>query len=312
MTISDIEIHMIRSGKGDCIHLRFIGSSGNPCNIVVDTGPTSTSGEFRKLYEGIIQKDCHIDILIITHYDDDHIGGILKLAISDPTLKIRKAVFNAYCGEKLSPFFSASQNQRLFHTLINTDIEYKGAIKGDVFDLDGAKITVIAPTEGRLLAARNEMQKEDEGFFSAVSDWSNSIENLMDAPYSTPDTSVANRASIAFVLEYNGFRLLFCGDAPAESIMDGLHNERSHFDLVKLPHHGSCRNISDGMLGLIKTESFLVCADGKSHPNKQTIAKLMKTFGNITVYSNYDWWREGFFIPEDEEFKKNLTFVLAG
>lgn len=47
MTINNMEINTIRSGKGDCIHLRFIGISGCPRNIVIDTGPTSTSGEFR-------------------------------------------------------------------------------------------------------------------------------------------------------------------------------------------------------------------------------------------------------------------------
>ena len=61
----------------------------------------------------------------------------------------------------------------------------------------------------------------------------------MAKPYPSSDTSIANQSSIVFTFEYAGTRILFCGDAWAENIPGGK------YDLVKLSHHGSIRNISD-------------------------------------------------------------------
>lgn len=88
----NLTISTIRSGKGDCVHICFIGSSGQPHNIIVDSGPTSSAGEFRNLLTSIIRSGETLDALIITHYDDDHIGGILKAC--DPGFT--EIYFNAY------------------------------------------------------------------------------------------------------------------------------------------------------------------------------------------------------------------------
>lgn len=109
----NLTISTIRSGKGDCVHIRFIGSSGQPHNIIVDSGPTSSAGEFRNLLTSIIRSGETLDALIITHYDDDHIGGILKAC--DPGFT--EIYFNAYAEATETENLSATQNQRLFHSL---------------------------------------------------------------------------------------------------------------------------------------------------------------------------------------------------
>ena len=88
---------------------------------------------------------------------------------------------------------------------------------------------------------------------------------------------VKDVSNIMDEMEYAGIRNLFCGDAWAENIPGGK------YDLVKLPHHGSIRNISDALLSRIQADTFLICADGTSHPNKQTIAKLLQQYGNISM-----------------------------
>ena len=128
------------------------------------------------------------------------------------------------------------------------------------------------------------------------------------------DSSIANQSSVVFLLEYCSFSLLFCGDAPAECILDGLHDiDCRIFDLVKLPHHGSIRNISDTLLNSINADSFLICADGSCHPDKQTVAKLLKRYGNIKIFSNYSWWLSGFILKEDYKYitKGRLSFDIC-
>ena len=110
---------------------------------------------------------------------------------------------------------------------------------------------------------------------------------------------------------YTDWELLIVDDCSTDdSIADGLITTQ-RFDLVKLPHHGSSRNISEKMFNLIDAESFLICADGTSHPNKQTISMLLKHYGSVTVYSNYNWWMNDFLQPDDLKYIKDnrLRFI---
>lgn len=152
--------------------------------------------------------------------------------------------------------------------------------------------------------------EEANAQLASVSDWTCSLDDLMAKPYPSSDTSIANQSSIVFTFEYAGIRNLFCGDAWAENIPGGK------YDLVKLPHHSSIRNISDALLSRIQADTFLICADGTSHPNKQTIAKLLQQYGNISIYSNYSWWMNGFLMTDDMKyiymsFEMDLKFATC-
>lgn len=298
ITFDNLSISTIRSGKGDCIHLRFVGVSGNPHNIIIDSGPTSTAGEFRNLIRTILAKSEKLDCLIITHYDDDHIGGILKVGDHG----FQDIYFNAYSGAEETENLSAIQNQRLFHSLPSTKV-HSSVLAGDRIVIDGAEIVIHAPTKESLARAMVKMQDADVQL-SATSDWGKPFDKLMEEQYPSSDTSIANQASIVFSFEYQATRLLFCGDAWADSIPSGK------FDIVKLPHHGSIRNISDELLSGIDTKMFLICADGTSHPNKKTIAKLLRKYGSITVYCNYSWWVNGFLLKEDMKYIENGSLSL--
>lgn len=265
---------------------------------IVDSGPTSSAGEFRNLLTSIIRSGETLDALIITHYDDDHIGGILKAC--DPGFT--EIYFNAYAEATETENLSATQNQRLFHSLDRSKI-HSSVLAGDEIAIDGARIIVHAPKPEMLSRAMAKME-EANAQLASVSDWTCSLDDLMAKPYPSSDTSIANQSSIVFTFEYAGIRNLFCGDAWAENIPGGK------YDLVKLPHHGSIRNISDALLSRIQADTFLICADGTSHPNKQTIAKLLQQYGNISIYSNYSWWMNGFLMTDDMKYIKNGNLKL--
>lgn len=296
MVVNGITISTIRSGKGDCIHLNF-----NGYNLIIDSGPTSTAGEFRRLCESILQNGQNLDALIITHYDEDHIGGILKTG----DLGFRDVYFNAYDGTVEDNNLSATQNQRLFHMMPEAIVHSKVLI-GDVIEIGGAKLTIHGPTSSVLSKVKEQM-KEADSQLGTISDWGFTLDELMERDYPSPDTSVSNQASIVFTFEYGECRLLFTGDAWSNHIQGG------HFDFVKLPHHGSARNLSDDMIRRLDTDTFLICADGTSHPNKLTVAKLLKLKEEVTVYSNYDWWMKGFLKSEDMKYIKDgrLEFRLS-
>ncbi len=299
--LQKITISTIRSGKGDCIHLRFV--SDKPYNIIIDTGPSSATGQFRHLCETILKSGEDIDCLLITHYDDDHIGGALKVT----NIPFKNVYFNAYDGVEDSSNLSAKQNQRLFHTLPQT-IVHSFVLASDKIQIGDAVLSVLAPSNEQLSKAKQEMKRVETPLSSITKDWNLSLKQLMEKTYPEPDASISNQSSIVFIFELNGLRMLFCGDAPAYTFVDGVDG---HFDLVKLPHHGSIKNISEALLSRIDADKFLICADGTSHPSKHTIAKIIQYYDcPITIYSNYSWWSNGFWQYSDNEIIKTKKLQL--
>lgn len=340
-------------GEGDCFLLSFNGKSGSKHNIVIDTGPSHSCMEFLKMYEEIVQKKECIDILIITHWDDDHLGGILR-AFSQCRVESIKELWINYketgCAVNLSgsldvmdALLSARQNRRLVQEALRQGISVRNRITaGMVVELDGAVIRIIAPSEKRLKEFwQDTTQSKDikqfpkqiayDALLAHRSDYGKNLSELMEAALSYRDRSRSNGASIAFIFELPSdfcklhcptTRILFTGDAPAEAICDGiaelLEEEKIcdgfaessesapiYFDWIKLPHHGSCGNISEEWPKYIRCRNYIISTDGVRHPDKQTIAKLLKwnlkRNENLEIYGNYSWWRDGFLAEEDKE-----------
>jgi len=124
----------------------------------------------------------------------------------------------------------------------------------------------------------------------------------MNMPIKGKDTSPNNRASVIMEVAYKGQKLLFTGDAWAEDILQVVGN--SSYDFIKLSHHGSVRNLSEEWSGKIKCQTYMICADGSTHPDKQTIAKLLKWNDEITIYGSTDWWTSMLNIEEQAKLEK--------
>ena len=79
-------LDVVRARKGDCLILHY-GSEGDPRIVLIDGGPRGVYAESLKdrLLEikderGIESgKPLPIDLLMVSHMDDDHIQGILEL-----------------------------------------------------------------------------------------------------------------------------------------------------------------------------------------------------------------------------------------
>jgi beta-lactamase superfamily II metal-dependent hydrolase len=93
------------------------------------------------------------------------------------------------------------------------------------------------------------------------------------------DRSPANGSSISFVFERDDVSVLFAGDARARTLAESLERlaeQRSvnkvRFDVVKLPHHGSMRNVSDAWLQWVDCEQWLISTNGDvfDHPDVET------------------------------------------
>ena len=145
-------------------------------------------------------------------------------------------------------------------------------------------------------------------------EWNKSIQYWMEHFIKLGnDESIANKASIAFLLIYEGVYTLFAGDAlPSEMVTAGKEFLRRSGDtkeylevaFIKLAHHGSSRNINHEFLHFFRTKSYLISTGGNSkyqHPGKGTFAVIAETLSegeSADIYGNYNWWNE------NQEFRK--------
>lgn len=106
-----------------------------------------------------------------------------------------------------------------------------------------------------------------------------SIENIaLQNSKKEIDNSVVNGSSISFIIEYKSKKLLFLADAHPDIINDKISKlEEKYFDLVKLPHHGSNRNITVDLIENLKSGLFLISTNGDKHghPDFDSLAKIL-------------------------------------
>ena len=87
-----MEIKMLKAKNGDCFIISHIDRKGNRHNIVIDGGPARAFQVNETVLKAANAEG--IDLMILTHTDDDHIGGLLKFFE-----KMEEIIWNRY-GKK--------------------------------------------------------------------------------------------------------------------------------------------------------------------------------------------------------------------
>ncbi len=89
------------------------------------------------------------------------------------------------------------------------------------------------------------------------------------------DNSPYNLSSIAVLAECGGKRMLLTGDARDDHVLAGLDEAgiatdgKTHVDILKLPHHGSIRNMRAEFFASVTADHYVISADGR-HGNPET------------------------------------------
>jgi hypothetical protein len=92
------------------------------------------------------------------------------------------------------------------------------------------------------------------------------------------DTSVFNLSSIVVLAEAAGKRMLLCGDARGDHVLEGLDaagagkDGVTQLDILKLPHHGSIRNVEQAFFERLPASHYVISADGRNgNPETATL-----------------------------------------
>ncbi len=317
-------LQMLPARKGDALWIQY-GDQQNPSNILIDGGNTGTGPRIVEQIEQLPAGKRHIELLVVSHVDGDHIEGILEL-LANPDLDVTfgDIWFNGWRHFKDCDLedFGPAQGEQLTAKLIEMKAPWNAHLKkkaivipdeGDlpIVELDGGmKLTLLSPTKQKLaelkpkweaeckkahlIPGEDETKKEvkPEGYESmGVID----IEELAEAPFKE-DVSEANGASIAFVAEFDNRRVLFSGDAHPSVLLDGINRmvpqegKRLRLNCVKMPHHGSKGNIMRELIEKLECPRYLFSTNGVQfkHPDKESVARvLMYGGGNADFVFNY-------------------------
>lgn len=101
---------MYKAGNGDCISIQ------TQTNFVLIDGGTALS--FDNWKESIVGQFEKIDLLIITHIDNDHTNGIIKLLDAEGRPKIKQVYFNGV-EQLFSNLDDANKSDRRIDTKLN-------------------------------------------------------------------------------------------------------------------------------------------------------------------------------------------------
>ena len=336
-----------RARKGDCLIVHY-GSKDEPGLVLIDGGPSQVYkphleprlGQIRKARGLGNNESLPVDLMMVSHIDDDHINGILELtkelveakASQQPLpLKIRsfwhntfddiigntpdelvasvKASFGAASlsgepdTEGLDPdaarvLASVGQGFRLrddarnLQLRINSQFGEKLVIaekNGAPIEIGkGLKITVAGPMKAELI----KLQKDHDAFLKK----NEADKKTKKALASFTDTSVANLSSLVLLAEVSKKSMLLTGDARGDKILEGLElagllkKGKMHVNILKMPHHGSDRNIDRVFFQRVTADHYVFSGNGEhGNPERETLQMLLDENGDneFTIHLTY-------------------------
>lgn len=340
-----LELEMLPAEHGDCLWLSW-GDPDDPRHLVIDGGPVD--GEVQaalrhKIDERVVAANRRLELVVVTHIDADHIGGVLDLVEDGMPCDVEDVWFNGF-KHLPSDVLGVRQAERLTAAIdgkLPWNERFGGgrvAVPEDpnvpllTVDLpDDLRLTVLGPSVDRLrdLAPKWKDECEKAGIVPGVGPAPQEEEPPPDvlgderpdpealaAKRFRPDGSEANGASIMLLAEHDEKSLLLTGDALAADVIAGLdrldaeRGARARIDACKLPHHGSKANVTIDMAERLGTRRHLVSSSGKQfhHPNPEALARILVAGRTdpVEFYFNYRTPESG--VWDDRRLKRRFDY----
>jgi len=343
-------LEALQAKHGDGLLLHY-GEADDRKLIMIDGGP---SGVFKAALLPRLQalQEEHggklpIELLMVSHLDDDHIRGVLDFAKAIDGEETMRSSFDVkgfwlntfedtvgtgaalpsevaaaeFQGDHLEAVIaSVPQGQSLrdlarkLHWSVNEGFDGLVIAPDDAgvkVDFGSLRLTVVGPRKAELEQLREEWEKEVKKLKEKPDKAAEIAEYL--------DNSVYNLSSIVCLAELgkgdDRKRMLLTGDARGDKILLGLKSAGLlddgplEIDLLKMPHHGSSRNIKPEFFEQIKAKTMVISANGKfDNPDVETLEMIAETRKgeDFTLYLTNSHY-EGKMGPEIEKALEKLA-----
>ena len=325
---------MLPAHVGDALWIEYGPAGAEPNRILIDAGTNPTWKNSLKArfdaFERARQAGTstgRFELLIVTHVDSDHVGGIVPMLSQKPAgVGFDEVWFNAW--RHLDPdsldMMGPVEGEMVSVELDKLEIPWNRTFKTQDHAVripppghklrarrlpGGMRITVVAPTRAALdilkphwrdivIAEGLETGKPSKKLADKALKKGAKLDLLggdqvpIWAGYDPKDLNktVANGSSIAVIAEYDDpddgrtKRALLTGDAHGPILTAGVQRlarqreqPRLVIDLVKLPHHGSLKNVTQPLIQSLQASTWLFLSIGKQHghPHKEAVARVL-------------------------------------
>lgn len=298
------ELEAVKAMQGDCLLLHW-GTAAQPRLALIDGGPATVYRDFlRPRLAALIAArgaPLKLDLVMLSHIDDDHINGLLDLCkeIEDEDIEVEigrlwhnsleglldtslatggaaqvtASAAADMAGHQKDPWMaqvlaSVPQGQQLFGYA--RKLPKGGGTKlADTMNSPYQPLVRRAPglapetLKGLKLTVLSPTGDELEALRLK---WKALRKESATAAYSDP--SPYNLSSIVVLAEFDGKRMLLTGDARGDLVLKGLEDlglldakGGIDLDLVKLPHHGSHNNVELDFFKRVRAKTYVVSGD---------------------------------------------------
>jgi beta-lactamase superfamily II metal-dependent hydrolase len=248
------------SKSGDAIALRFsVAGRTEPFVAVIDAGYTAV-GEQLVAHIAKYYGTSHIDLVVSTHPDADHLNGLVRLV---EEMDVDELMLHLPWShhDDVTEFSNIEKVRELYSTAIRRKVTITEPFSdGGLTRADGA-IVILGPSRSYY----EELLESDLGSpvlkasGSPVEAWFAGEKRAEESPEPLDDvdgTSARNNSSVVIMLTTSDEQHLFTGDAGITALdhaMDfyearGGDLGTKQIEFFQVPHHGSRRNLGPAVL----------------------------------------------------------------
>lgn len=275
-----IQLTMVNGKSGNCFILRNEDKDDNVVYALIDGGKRKTY-ENMKPYLPTDTRDANAKILMYcSHFDDDHIMGLLELMqdatqnarvkqvfFNPPSVQMTKLAAAAPKGWRRKIVNSIGQGNKLKAYAVGRLTSPKGYYAPPVTPLDEGKM----PTLDILMAGPS---------LSMLAE----LKTAESVPKSARYSHAVNRASLAFLVQsrMSNFRFMQTGDSYGSSAGTGLLGTAINpasvamLDFLQVQHHGSRNNCCELFFRNYPARNYLISTNFTTfkHPHREMMAQL--------------------------------------
>ena len=257
----ELKVHFIDVGQGDSILVEFPDQKV----MLVDCGPKSSKNillsYLNNFFSTRINKN--IDYFIVTHQDEDHIGGAEIVFDNFDILKFYRP--SVYTDEEMTRFnYSETEvnvcNTQVFKTMINKMYEENCTVLFNMKDINPLGLNGTEDYKVEFLSPK-------------------------DLKYSD-----ANNYSPVTIITYQNRKIMLTGDAEAlveTQILNDYSTDYLSCDILKLGHHGSNTSTTKDFLDAVNPKYVAISCginNKYNHPNETILARVITKVGESNVY----------------------------
>lgn len=304
---ADLTIHFIDVGQGDSVFIELPDDT----TMLIDAGKKGKGSVVQEYIETLGYTQ--IDYLIVTHGDDDHVGGIptildefevkniyrpYQFAVKDGVVNSKDDLKSLYTEDAKNIITNQPYNTFIEKAYVETYMDENNEVQEAIVSThyDTLKILPVSGSDftieffGPLRTVNGQNFEQNDKIVETI--------GYPSIYYGSSNPKIKNSASCVMLLEYNDGSYLFTGDAidlQEKALINSLTSEErqrfSEVELYHVAHHGSRDSSCAEFLELIKPKmSIISVGEGNTyeHPHAEAVDRIDDYSGDNIYRTDID------------------------